>query len=260
MKKRLLLLILFLNVAGCELINGSEQATELFDPKLDLAETTLLASPSATQVAAYYCPQIIGDPITRILCGQLLGPPPPKQALQFHFELRYLIANPNNFPLPTTEILAAITVFDNSQNLGAVCVQLCNEGDPQCTGVPGENACKSSVDDIRTIDDLKDRVIDLLFATIDAAINGELDNFAVRVIPAGSENFEVRINFSLGIDAMIDIMKQLVNQLVDDFLAKKPVSLKIPFKVEGTVWFEAPLLGRVAIGYGPFADVWVIEP
>ena len=137
---------------------------------------------------------------------------------------------------------------------------MCNPDDVACTGDPGENSCKSDEADIETIDDLKDRVLDLLILTVDAAINGELDNLAQRLIPAGSEKFEVRVRFSLGVDAMIDIMAHLVDQLVSDVLKGADVAFEIPFSVRGSLWFEAPLLGRVALGYGPFSDIWILKP
>lgn len=263
MKQLTLILIAFiaLSNSSCELINKAvEAAPQVFDPKLDLADSALVAYPNAMQIAAWYCPEVIPDP-TGILCSPL-GPRPQKHEMQFHFELRYLIDNPNNFPVPTTEILAAINVFEGRQTaeLGAVCTVLCNEGDFACTGAPGENSCKSDVNDIESIDDLKDRLGGLLILTVDAAINGDLENLLVRSIPAGAERFEVRVRFSLGIDAMIDIMATLVDQLVNDLLAGKGIQFEIPYSVRGTLWFEAPLLGRIALGYGPFKDTWVIEP
>jgi len=212
-------------------------------------------------IAAYYCPQINPDP-TGLTCLIPLGEPPLPHQMQFHFELIYEVDNPNEFPIPTTEILAAINVFEGTQQteLGAVCTVLCNPDDVACTGDPGENSCKSDEADIETIDDLKDRVLDLLILTVDAAINGELDNLAQRLIPAGSEKFEVRVRFSLGVDAMIDIMAHLVDQLVSDVLKGADVAFEIPFSVRGSLWFEAPLLGRVALGYGPFSDIWILKP
>ncbi len=231
-------------------------------PEVELAETTLIAAPSVQQIAAYYCPELNPDPITATACSVAVGPPPAEHQMQFHFELRYSVNNPNEFPVPTTEILAAIDVFRGSDNveLGAVCTVLCNPGDVACTGEPGENSCKSDEADIETIEDVENRIIDLLFLTIDAAINGELENLAVRMIPAGAKNFEVRVRFSLGLNAMIDIMRHLVDQLVDDVLKGNDLSFEIPFSVHGSLWFDLPILGRVALGYGPFDDVWILEP
>ncbi|MFT7624201.1 MAG: hypothetical protein ACI9WU_003388 [Myxococcota bacterium] len=261
----LLVLLLGGSFAGCELLNKvsvpGQTIPETLMPELELTDTTLVSSPTVQDIAAWYCPLINPDP-TGLTCQLALGPAPAEHEMQFHFELRYLVDNPNEFPIPTTEILAAINVFEGtaSVELGAVCTVLCNEGDIACTGEPGENSCKSDIADIESIGDLEHRVVDLIFLTLDAAINGELENLFVRMIPAGSENFEVRVRFSLGVNAMIDIMRNLVNELVADVLSGATLAFEIPFSVRGTLWFEVPVLGRIALGYGPFADTWVLEP
>lgn len=262
--RAIILLACALSMLSCELLNkdnplATVPAVKM--PKVNLEETVLVAAPTATQIAAWYCPQYNPDP-TGLTCA-LLGPVPQKHQMQFHFELRYSIDNPNEIPIPTTEILGVIDVFQGQQKeatLGAVCAVLCNEGDAACTGQPGENSCKASESDIETIDDVVERLEDLLILTIDAAINGELENLAVRMIPAGAKAFEVRVRFSLGVDAMINLMVGLTDQLVSDLLAGSDIQFEIPFAVRGTLWFDIPILGRVALGYGPFEDVWVLEP
>ncbi len=244
---------------SCEALDSvaSQVEAELPAVEVTLADTTLVSAPSLTQIAAWYCPQT--DP-TGLLCATL-GPPPQTHEMQFHFELVYQVDNPNEFPIPTTELLTAIQVFEGGQQatLGAICTVLCAEGDVTCTGAPGANSCQSDEADIETLDDLEGRLEGLLHLTVDAAINGELDNLAVRSIPAGSENFEVRIRFSLGVDAMIDLLSTLSDELVSDIIAGQPVQIEIPYSVHGTLWFEAPVLGRIAVHYGPFEDVWLLE-
>ena len=260
--RALFVVLVLANVSACELLNNTTQSPipQAFDPNVELAETALVAAPTATQIAAYYCPQIYSGNIALALaCDTLIGPVPQPHEMQFHFELRYEIDNPNSFPIPTTEILAAINVFE-TKNLGAVCAQLCAEGDVECTGAPGENSCKASAADIQDMDDVANRIIDLLILTVDAALNGELDNLAQRLIPAGAEKYEVRVRFSLGIDAMVEIMGHFVEQLVSKFYNNEKLTFEIPYSVYGTLWFEVPILGRVALEYGPFDDVWVIEP
>ena len=243
---------------GCEVLNeaAQEAITETSMIDVTLADTILVSSPTATEIAAWYCPQY--DP-TGFLCDPLSSPPA-EHELQFHFELVYHVSNPNEFPIPTTELLTAIELVEGAQQsqLGAVCTVLCAEGEPACNGAPGANSCQSSDSDIESLDDLANRVDGLLYLTIDSALTGDLDNLAIRNIPSGAENYEVRVRFSLGVAAMLDILSVLTDELAEDFLAGKDVAFDIPYSVHGTLWFEAPLLGRVAVNYGPFDDVWTL--
>lgn len=260
MTTRLSLLLLPL-VSACELFSSGVGQTVPVEPTLGLDSSALVAAPTAREIAAWYCPQIYGDPITSALCAATIGPVPPQHRMQFHFELRYLIDNPNTIPIPTTEILAALEVFRGRDimELGAVCAVLCNEGDTACTGEPGANSCKADGNEITSFEDvLTKSVPNLLLLTLDAAINGDLDNLARRLIPAGAKHFEVRVRFSLGVDAMLEILGKTVNQLVDDALANRPFEVEIPYSVRGTIWFDIPIIGRVALGYGAFEDVWVV--
>ncbi|MBT9558080.1 MAG: hypothetical protein IV100_18750 [Myxococcales bacterium] len=245
---------------SCELLGGSSSTLPL-NPSLLFDDAALVSAPSAREVAAWYCPEIIGDPITRLACAATIGVKPQPYEMQFHFELRYQVDNPNNFPIPTTEMLAAIEVFKGRDiaELGAVCVVFCGEGDIQCTGEPGENSCKADGNEITSINDVVNRLPGLLLLTLDAAINGTLDNLAQRLIPATTEGFEIRIRFSLGLEAMLDILIEAAKGLVDQFMADRPLQLEIPYSVKGTIWFEIPLLGRVAIGYGAYENVWIID-
>ncbi len=256
-RRSLLLVPLF---SACELLSSAGGVAAIpVAPTLALDESALVAAPTAREIAAWYCPQIHGDPITRALCQSTIGPVPPQHRMQFHFELRYLIDNPNEIPIPTTEILAALEVFKGREimELGAVCAVLCNEGDTACTGAPGENSCKADGNEITSFEDVLTKSLpNLLVLTLDAAINGDLDNLAKRLIPAGAKNFEVRVRFSLGVDAMLEILGKTVDQLVDDALSNRPLELEIPYSVRGTIWFDVPIIGRVALGYGAFEDVW----
>lgn len=203
--------------AACELFSSAAGSSIPLEPTLALGGSALVAAPTAREIAAWYCPQLHNDPITGAACELTIGPVPAQHRMQFHFELRYLLDNPNEFPVPTTEILAALEVFEGRDimELGAVCAVLCNPGDAACTGEPGANSCKSDANDITSLEDvLTQSVPNLLLMTTEAAINGDLDNLSKRLIPAGAKNFEVRVRFSLGIDAMLEILGQrVVDQL-----------------------------------------------
>ena len=246
---------------GCELLANASGSPIPLTPALDFGGAALVSAPSAREVAAWYCPELHNDPVTAFACEQTIGPKPREDQMQFHFELRYAIDNPNSFPIPTTEMLAAVDVFEGRDNaeLGAVCVVFCAEGDFACTGEPGATSCKADSNDIESIDDVINRLPGLIFLTLDAAINGTLDNLAQRLIPARADAFEIRVRFSLGLNAMLDILFKVVPQVVDKFLNNQPLNIEIPYAVHGTIWFEIPILGRVALGYPLFRDVWVID-
>lgn len=265
----LLGIVLPMSMVSCELLNQAAQAggTDALKPQLALGEISLTASPTATDVAAWYCPDIIPDVIgvpSHVLCAAIphIGPKPPEHRMQFHFEIKYLLDNPNNFPVPTTEILAAIEVFKgrDAAELGAVCVTLCNPDDFACNGEPGANDCKDDINDIETIDDLKQAAVIALITLATDAATGNVENRLRREIPAGAKNFEVNVRFSLGLNAMIDIMRTFVDQFVESMYKGGAIAFEIPVSVRGTLWFEVPYLGRIALPYGPLEDTWVLEP
>jgi len=259
--------VLPLSMVSCELLNQAAQGANVsaLKPELGLGDVVLVSHPTTTDLAAWYCPEIIpstGLVSSTVLCEAVLGPRPPEHRMQFHFEIKYLLDNPNNFPVPTTEILAAIEVFrgQSAAELGAVCVTLCNPDDFACNGEPGANDCKDDVNDIETIDDLKQSAVTALITLAVDAATGNVENRLRREIPAGAKNFEVNVRFSLGVNAMIDIMRHFVEQLVQDFYTGKKLTFEIPISVRGTLWFEIPYLGRVALKYGPIEDTWLLEP
>ena len=109
----LLSALVLLSTAGCELLNVA--ASRLEQPGLDylmpevrLSQSVLVSSPSGQDIAAYYCDDLVPFP-ANVGCN-LLGPRPSARAMQFHFELQYLVDNPNpDIPIPTTEISATLT-------------------------------------------------------------------------------------------------------------------------------------------------------
>lgn len=255
-----------LAITGCELFPGAAETLggQAVAPTVEMTQAALVTSPTTTEIAAFYCDDYIPDP-TGLLCSPL-GPTPKRSDLRFDFELVFQVDNPNNFPIPTTEILAAIDVFPGTQAasaLGAVCTVLCDPADEKCDGTPGETGCQDSAEDIETIEDVKHRVTELLIMTAEAVIKQdteELENLWVRTIPAGSDKFEIRVRFSLGIDPMLDLITVFAEQLVNKAIKGEEVVLDIDYAVHGSLWMEVPILGRVAVKYGPLAGNWVLDP
>jgi hypothetical protein len=252
--KRCILVILMgmMFMAGCDILNSIKGLA----PGVTFKEMPLVESPSISNLAAYYCPDVLGS----TACSIALPSPPDKDSLKFVFEPRFGVANKNNFPIPTTEVLVAIQLFKGTatQKLGAVCVQLCAENSPGCTGAPNADSCKSDKTDIRTIDDFASGAEEgLVNLVTDVAIDGK-PNLDVRTIPAKGD-ISVKFQFGLGVDSMVNILSTVVTTIVPELISGSTNSLDIPYNTEGTLWFQVPYLGRLGIGFGPFDSTWQIK-
>ena len=151
-----LLVPLLLTLPGCELLESLTKNVE--NPPTVAASTLALTKrPSVNQLAAYYCPTVITDPLLRLGCTLTLGSPPPRSLLAFQFGIHLDIKNPNNTPVPALDVLLALRLFEGQQSeaLGAICLSMCGTADPTCTGQAKPGACVSSQTDIRTLNDFE---------------------------------------------------------------------------------------------------------
>jgi hypothetical protein len=249
--------------AGCGLIAnlpGGTPLSEITPPQVTFLGATLAQAPSQRQLAAYYCPVAVNVPFggAAILCEGLFGPRPAPAALATAFDLRFKVANPNRIPLPVASVLAAVTVFPGAgnQQLGAVCLQLCSDG-PGCTPRDTTAACTSSARDIRSLSDFQAAAPGLLIAAGMALANGQTPSFTAPALAAGAET-EVVARFSFGPTQLLGAMQALASQSASELRAGRFPSFTIPYSVEGTVWFDAGTLGRIAVGYGPITGVWAL--
>jgi hypothetical protein len=246
---------------ACGLIANLPPGMTLADikpPQVSFMGATLAAAPSQQALAAYYCPVKINVPLGgALICEQLFGPRPTPAALTTSFDLRFRVANPNRIPLPVASVLAAVTIFPGAgnQKLGAVCLQLCSE--PGCTPRTTTDACQSSARDIRSLSDFTAAAPGLLFATGLALANGQPPSFSLPPLNAEAET-DVIARFSFGPTELLGAMEALLAQSASELRAGRIPSLDIPFSVEGTIWFDAGSLGRIAVPYGPVAGVWAL--
>jgi hypothetical protein len=257
------LLLAFLSVSGCGLLANFPPGPTLADftpPQVTFMGATLAQAPSQRALAAYYCPLLVNVPFggAALLCNGLFGPPPVPAALATAFDLRFKVANPNRIPLPVASVLAAVTVFPGAgnQQLGAVCLQLCAEG-PGCTPRDTTAACTSSSRDIRSLSDFANAAPGLLIATGLALANGEMPSFNAPALAAGAET-EVIARFSFGPTQLLAALQALAAQSAGELRAGRLPTLMIPYRVEGTVWFDAGSIGRIAVPYGPLAGTWTL--
>jgi hypothetical protein len=258
------LAVILLASASCNLLANLPaelQPVNLSPPKVTFQGAALVLAPSQAQLAAYYCPEVISVPLggAGVVCQGLFGRRPSPAEMTVAFDLHFGVANPNKIPVPLASILTAATLFPagNSQRLGAVCAQLCPAGQPGCGGGPAPGACQSSSRDVHSLSDFAGAAANFLFASGVAAAAGHPIGFAAPQVSASSE-LNVTVRFTFGPQVLLATMRQLAVQSVNHLKAGHTVSFAIPYRLEGTVWFDVGSLGRIAVGFGPSNGVWVL--
>lgn len=237
-------------------------APPITPPSVTFMGATLVRAPSVHDLAAHYCPDVISAPYgtAPFLCRQAFGPPPPPSSLVVSFDLRFRVANPNQVPLPLASALVATTLFPatTGQKLGAVCVALCPEGAAGCTGAPPPGACEASSRDVRSLNDFVDKSLpQLLIANGIALANGQPPQFTLPPIVASSQ-VDVTVRYSFGPEQLLSVMRDLAMQSANELKQGRLPTFTIPYRLEGTVWFEGGSVGRIAVGWGPTEGTWVL--
>ena len=239
---------------------GAERLN-IVPPRITFSGATLAQSPSQRQLAAYYCPEVITAPFGSgaIVCQGFFGRRPAPSEMSVAFDLRFHINNPNRIPVPLASVLTAVTVFPaaTNQQLGASCVQLCAPGQAGCGGQAAVGACQASSRDVRSLDDFVGATERLLIAGGIAAATGQPFSFQPPPVSAASE-MDVVVRFSFGPEPMLATLRQLASQSVSELSAGHAISFRIPFRLEGTIWFDGGSFGRLAVGYGPLDGVWIL--
>lgn len=248
-------LLAALPLSSCdELLNQLPGAGAELAPEVRVGALQLRHGPSLGELAAYYCPRVIDDPVVAVGCAVALGAPPPKTRLAFEFGITLNLHNPNDIPVPTADVLLALTLFEgrDAEALGAICVSLCGADDPQCDGRPRPGACELRQDDILTLDDLVLAIPDLIH---DFATGQAQEELRESTLLAGGD-ISLDLAFVLGIDQALSVFQKTALAYVEDELDGKTGSLAIPVSASGTVFFDLPVLGRLGVGYGPFGTTW----
>jgi hypothetical protein len=233
-------------------------------PKITFLGADLVRAPSQLDLSAYYCPRVVqGTPALGIaadfVCSRLFGKAPAADAMMVGFDLRFDVANPNQIPLPVSEILTALTVFpgQNQQNLGAVCLSLCDPSDAACIGGTSSRGCEKAPGDVKSLADFPQAALNVLVAQGIGAAGGKPAGFALPKVLANS-NLPVTARLALTPQALLPAMEELARRGVNALKSGKTVAFEIPYKMEGTVFASGGSLGRVAAGFGPVNSVWAI--
>jgi hypothetical protein len=241
---------------------GGPGAVPVTPPSVTFVGATLSRAPSTHDLAAHYCPELVQAPLgtAPLLCRQLFGPPPPPSAMVVSFDLRFRVSNPNQIPLPLASALVASTLFPatTGEKLGAVCVTLCPEGAAGCTGEAPPGACEASSRDVRSLADFVDKSLPrLLFSEGVALANGQPPSFTLPPITASSQ-VDVTVRYSFGPEQLLLVLRDLAAQSVSELKAGRLPTFVIPYRLEGTVWFDAGSIGRIAVGWGPTQGTWTL--
>ena len=253
---------------GCAAFNNFVAATQkaggLTPPSVVYQGATLVQAPSQRLLAAYYCPEVVPPPFgvvqgSALLCQGFFGARPSVAQMEVAFDLAFKVKNPNNIPLPLGDVLTAVTAFPAAANqrLGAACVHLCASGAVGCNPQPDATFCQASSSDVRSLSDFQAAAVNFIITRGIAAATGQPLSFTAPQVSAASE-LDVTVRFSFGPGPLLETLRQLASQSVNELKAGRNVSFAIPFNTEGTVWFDAGSLGRVAIPWGPASGVWTL--
>jgi hypothetical protein len=239
---------------------GGPLPIQITPPKVTFAGATLVQSPASRTLAAYYCPDLINAPFgtSGLVCEQFFGRRPPANAMQVAFDLHFHISNPNQVPVPLASALAAATVFPAAGNekLGALCISLCPPDAVGCAGGPSTSACEASSRDVRSMADFVDKSLpSLLISTGLALANGQTPTFTLPPLTAASE-LDVTVRYAFGSEQLLAIMRDLAAQSVSELKQGALPTFTIPYRLEGTIFFDAGSIGRLAVGWGPSTGTW----
>jgi hypothetical protein len=235
--------------------------TGIKPPSVSFVGASLVSTPSRQQLAAYYCPDLVSVPLggAGLVCQGFFGARPSPDTMAIAFDARLRIQNPNEIPMPLASMLAAITVYPGARNeqTGATCVQLCPGGPGTCAAQDSGTACQASSRDVRSLSDFANAAVGLMVSNGLAAATGQTPSFAAPTVGAASE-IEVVARFSLAPAQILRVMRQLAEQSAGELGQGRVPSFAIPYRLEGTIWFDAGSFGRIAIPWGPAAGTWTI--
>jgi hypothetical protein len=260
----LALLPAFSSCAVLEQVLGGGLGGIISPPKVTFLGADLVRSPSQLNISAFYCPKLLGQSAglglaADFFCSKLFGKAPSTDDMMVGFDLRFEVANPNQIPLPLSEILSAITVFpgQTQQNLGAVCLSLCAPGDANCLGGASTSGCAKAPGDVKSLADFPQAAARLLLAQGISAAGGKPMGFSLPKVTAASK-LAVTARLGLTPQAFLPAMEELARRSLGDLKTGKSPAFEIPYRLEGTVFANAGSLGRVAAPFGPSSGVWPV--
>lgn len=244
-----------LGLTGCIALQNVKWNTALQPkpPRIAVAGVDLVVAPGNRALAAHFCPRYAPS----IVCGVAFGGAPSPAQMRFVFDVRLSATNDNAFPVPVVEVLTAFRAFPASaaaQNLGAVCVTMCEQGG-HCPS--GPDACRNDTGrDVRSIEDFAGAAAGFLFAA--AQGHATLDQLRIRTIPAGG-TAEVKLQLELGVPTVLALLEQVAKEAVQQAAKGQEPRFAIPYRIEGTAWIRVENFGRLGAGFGPSDGTWALR-
>jgi len=252
------LLLAALAITSCNILQVDTwgQLSPVFQaPQASVSSAALEAYPSVDELARWYCPELIGVGGS-IACQAALGSQPAKADLDLVFGVSVDVSNGNDYPLPAAEMLVSLTLFprEADETLGAICVGFCDEGEVSCTGNPLEGQCSSDEPEVRSVEDF----LSAAFRVLVLAGTGQLEELRIPTIPAkGSRTLS--ISLGVDVDALLALLQDVIAGRWTDYLAGGELAVRIPYRVEGTLWVVVEGAAKFPVSFGPFDGEWVIR-
>jgi len=253
-------LLVTLSVTGCDALCGqlglgdASCSLPADAPVVSVTHLSLLDAPEPQALAANYCADYFGL-IGQLGCEAALGGAPSKSDLGFTFGLGLMMSNPADVPVPATDVLVELTLFDDeAAALGSTCVTLCAGDDPQCDGSPDPGAC----DTAGVIDTWGEAAVAVPSLIRGVAKGEALDGLKQSAVPAAGD-VTLGLAFDLGVDAALDVIGAAADRFMDDAVADGSLGIAIPVMVSGKVFFDLPGAGRIGVPFGPFETTWQVQ-
>lgn len=254
-------------LGGCEVLDAViaasedadiQQQVQMLAPTVTTTGPELRRRPSLTSLGAYYCPKVLNNTVGTIGCTLALGAAPAKSSLRFDFGLGVQIANPNDVPVPALDVLVALTLYPDDPKttaLGATCISLCTTDNPSCDGTPRPNACTVTAGTVKTVEDF----VGALPKLIDGIASGKAaEELSKSSIPAGGD-VKLDLVFSMGLDPALMVFERTALTWVEKYINNEALVVDVPVKVEGSVFFDVPVLGKIAVDWGPLIGTWKLD-
>jgi hypothetical protein len=216
-------------------------------PRVTLAPLTLVAHPSAQQLAAHYCPELAAEsPLGRAAAAacRALGPTPSADDLAFRFRVEMTFANNSSIVLPVASALLAFTAFPESeapQSLGTLCLSLCDEGAADCPQATAD--CQSNDPDVHDLDSFRGATEH--FLTSVALGQQHFGELAVRTVPPHGQ-VELSTEVAVASEPMLALIRQTQADPIASIRNGQTPSFSLPYAIEGTAWIEVESYPRVA--------------
>jgi hypothetical protein len=237
---------------SCDL-NGGGGGLLWDEPLIETGQVALTKSPGLDKLAAYYCPEALGE----TTCDLAVGSPPPETDLLFRFDLPLMVTNPNTFAIPAVELLTVIDLFpgEQAQHLAAICVAFCEDGDATCTGDPGAGACSSDEPEINSIEDFAQAAENYLSVYVESQLSGQVPpELKVRMLAANAES-TLHMLFDIAPDPLLQALQKAFLDNIDNVLAGN-YEVTIPYSIQGSLFFVIESVGKIGVNFGPIQGEW----